>query len=368
MKNKIIVISSYPEKNQTHGDKTVGGASYSKNLITNLKMFNKNLEIEVLAEIHDKSEKYIENGIVVNRAWKRSSPFSLIKLTDYILKNNCSNIVISFEFFMFGGIIENIIFLLMLLLFKIFGKKTTLIVHQVVTSLIAIYWPIIFLSEKVIVFEEKFKTALHDKKVIFIPHAVEGLKSRRKPIKNKFHSLYFGYISPYKGVDKLIQLWKKEYGQLTIAGGINPNHVKSLQHSKFVTNVIVNAKRNKIITSGFVPEVKIKYYFKNSDLVIFPYKMFFSSSGPLSLALSFEKPFILSRPLEGYFDSLDFQEALKKIGLNKEDFIFDFNQESFEKRLNWAKNNLDKLSNFSRIMKEKRDWKIVAKQYEKLLE
>ena len=131
-------------------------------------------------------------------------------------------------------------------------------------------------------------------------------------------------------------------------------------------NLSNEINRKKIITTGFVPEKKIAGYFSNTDLVILPYKMFFSSSGPLSLAFSFEKPFILSRPLIGYFDSPDFLEALRQTGLKKEDFIFDLNKVSFEHRLNWAKNNLDKLANFSRIMKEKRDWKTVAKQYEKL--
>ncbi len=96
--------------------------------------------------------------------------------------------------------------------------------------------------------------------------------------------------------------------------------------------------------------------------------MFFSSSGPLSLVFSFEKPFLLSCPLEGYFESPDFAEALKETGLKKEDFIFDFEKESFKKRLEWAKKNLHKLSQFSRIMKEKRSWQNVARLYEKIFE
>lgn len=366
MRSKIIFISSYPEKSQTHGIKTVGGASYSKNLVTNLKKANKNIDIEILAEIHDKKEKYEENGILVNRIWKRSSIYSLIKLIVYVLKSKTSTIVISFEFFMFGGIIENIIFLLMLLFLKVAGKTTIIILHQVVMNLKIFYWPIIFLSEKIIVFEEKFRSVLHNKKVVFIPHAVEEVKMIEKKSNQKFNSLFFGYISPYKGIGELTEFWKKNYGQLTLVGGGNPNHMKNKKYTNYVKQLTIQAHQKGIKTTGFISEKKIADYFSNTNLIILPYKMFFSSSGPLSLAFSYEKPFILSRPLIGYFDSFDFQESLKEIGLKKEDFIFDFNQKNFEYRINWAKNNLDKLADFSRIMKEKRSWKKIAKQYEKL--
>jgi len=359
MKNKILVISSYPEKYQIHGKKTVGGASYSKNLVTNLKKTDKNIEIEVLAEIHDKKEKYKEGKIVVNRIWKRSSISSLIYLMLFVLRRSEKKILISFEFYMFGGIIENIFFLFMLLFWKITGKKVILVLHQVVMNLKILYWPIIFLTEKTVVFEECFRTALNNKKVVFIPHAVEPVTRKLTKLNKKFKALYFGYLSPYKGIKELVSLWKKSYGELVVAGGGNPNHMNNKRYSTFV---------KEIKTTGFIPEKKIVEYFSNTDLVVLPYKMFFSSSGPLSLAFSYEKPFILSRPLEGYFESPDFADALKQTGLKKEDFLFDLNQESFKFRLNWAKNNLDKLADFSRIMKEKRSWKKIAKQYEKLLE
>lgn len=367
MKNKIIVISSYPEKSITHGNKTVGVASSTKNLLTNFKKANKNIGIEVLAEIHEKKEKYQEKGIFVNRTWQRNSIDSLIKLTNYVTQNQSSTIIIPLEFYMFGGIIENIIFLFMLLRWKIAGKKIILIIHQVVINLIMLYWPIIFLSGKVVVFEEKFRSVLHNKKVIFIPHAVEKVRIIKSVNNKKFKALYFGYFSSYKGIDFLINFWKRNYGQLILAGGSNPNHMKNKKYSNLVKNLIKQAKKKSIKTPGFISEKKIIKYFSNTDLIILPYKKFFSSSGPLSFAFSFEKPFILSRPMIGYFESPDFSEALKETGLKRENFIFDFNQKSFEYRLNWAKKNLNKLANFSRIMKEKRDWKKVTKQYEKLL-
>ncbi len=354
MKNKVIVISSYPEKSLTHGEKTVGVASYTKNLLLNLK----NINFEVLAEIHNKKEKYEEQGILVNRVWRRNSITSMIDLMNYVTKSQVMTIVVPLEFYMFGGLVQNIVFLYSLLVWKLSGKKIILILHQVVLFVKIFYLPLIFLSEEVVVFEEKFRKVLGSKKVVFIPHAVESVHIEKTKINKKFSALYFGFLSPYKGVKELINLWDKKFGALIIAGGGNPNHMKNKRYFDFLKN---------IKATGFVPEDKIADYFSKTNLVILPYKMFFSSSGPLSLAFSFEKPFILSKPLEGYFDSPDFDEALKETGLKKEDFLFDFNSESFENRLNWAKKNLNKLTAFSRIMKEKRAWKNVAKQYETLL-
>ncbi|KKP86060.1 MAG: hypothetical protein UR89_C0035G0004 [Candidatus Roizmanbacteria bacterium GW2011_GWA2_35_8] len=354
MKNKIIVISSYPERGKTHGNKTVGSASYTKNLLINLKK----IYFEVWAEVHTQEEKYEEEGVIVNRIWKRNSIKSMINLTSYVAKSQAKTVIISMEFYMFGGLLENIFFIYSLLVWRLTGKKVILILHQVVQSLIFFYWPLVFLSKKIVVFEEKFKKALNNRKVIFIPHAVESITFRLTKPDKQFKALYFGFLSPYKGIRELINLWKKSFGKLIIAGGGNPNHITNSGYSNFV---------GRIKATGFVPEKMIGNYFSKTDLVILPYKIFFSSSGPLSLAFSYEKPFILSSALKGYFESPDFADALRLARLNKNNFIFDFNKKSFKYRLNWAKNNLDKLSNFSRIMKEKRDWKKVAKQYEKLL-
>lgn len=370
MKNKLIVISSYPERSKIHGEKTVGGASYTKNLLNNLKKTNKNIEIEVLAEIHEKKEKYKEGGININRIWKRSSILSLINLALFVLGQPEDNIIVSFELYMFGGVIENVFLLFIFLLWKLAGKKNFLILHQVVMNFKIAYWPIILLSEKIIVFEEKFRSVLNNKKVYFIPHAVEKAtltKKAKKKQKNSLNFLYFGYLSPYKGADFLVNSWKKDFGKLCLAGGGNPNHINNKKYSRAIEKLVMNANKKRVKTTGFIPEEKISHYFLNSDLLILPYKMFFSSSGPLSFAFAYEKAFILSRPLEDYFDSPDFAEALEETGLKKEDFLFDFNQKSFEQRLNWAKNNLNKLAKFSRIMKEKRIWSKIGKEYEKLL-
>lgn len=365
---KLIVISSYPKRFSTHGKETVGVASYTKNLLTHLKKENKKLQIQVYAEIFDKKEKYIENGILIKRFWQRNNLKSILLLFKEILNRKEKDILISLEAFMFGSLYYNFFLILFLIIAKIKRKNIFILLHQVVESLKYFYLPLIFLSKKIFVFELHFKKILFNhKKIIFIPHAIEDYKINNKEIKVNNSCLFFGFLSPYKGIDFLINIWQKKFGNLIIAGDINPNHIKNKKNLNYLKKLKEKAYQKKITITGFIPENKIKYYFQSAELVIFPYKIFFSSSGPLSFCFSFEKPFILSRPLEDYFESPDFQEALKETGLKKEDFLFDFTPESFEKRLSWARKNLDKLSAFSKLMKQKRSWGKVANIYLEIL-
>jgi glycosyltransferase involved in cell wall biosynthesis len=236
------------------------------------------------------------------------------------------------------------------------------------------YWLICCLSKKTIVLEKIFKKRLtnlkiNDKKIFVILHPVDNnlkLEIQKKAKNNSL--LYFGYLTWYKGIDWLIENINKKMN-LTIAGGPSPTLKNKSHYKNFLKKIIENIKQRKNIKiTGFVKERQLPKYFQSNKICVLPYRVMMSSSGPLSFCFSFEKPFILSRPLEGYFESEDFSQALKETGLRKEDFIFNFNIESFEKRLKWAKNNLKKLSHFSKIMKEKRSWDKVARMYLKVLQ
>jgi glycosyltransferase involved in cell wall biosynthesis len=367
--NQLNVISSFPEKKIVHGKTTVGVASYTKNLLINLKKLKPDLSIKVYGEtLTKKQEKYQEDGIEIERSWKRGSLTSIFSLFFRILKNKEIDYLISLEAYMFGPIWFNFFVLFFLLLMKIRRKNVYLILHQVVDRFNFAYLPLIWTANKIFVFEENFrKNLFNSKKVIFIPHAVENISLNKKQKINENYFLFFGYLSPYKGIEFLIENWQKDYPPLVIAGGINPNHRHNKKYLNYFHKLKTLAIGKKITFNGFVPQDKISSYFSKAIAVILPYKMFFSSSGPLSFCFSFEKPFLLSRPLEKYFDSWDFTSALQKTGLIKEDFIFDFAPQSLAQKIDWAMKNKEKLSRFSALMKEKRSWDKVAKMYLKQL-
>ena len=383
MKNKLIIISPYPKK-YTYSHRSSALASFNKNLVDKLKS---KLDIVILSDNKNKKDNAI-------KIWSKNDFFNYFKLVRTINSyKNIQNILIQFEWGVFG---KNIFFVMtfpfFLLVLKILGKKISVVLHGVnfdfqpiygfglKTNLLNIgsysfYTFCLLLTNKIIVTEDYFKRKLNklpfaNNKIIFIPHGVDAIFNKQD--KNNFEKLqlgYFGFLHPYKGPRLLLDLFNlvshNNYS-LSFLGGESPNLLKNQDYQIYLKNFYLTAKKRGIKITGFIEQNMLIKYFRDVDLVVFPYPCFISSSGMLAMTFSFEKPFILSRPLEGYFDSSDFQEALKETGLNKENFIFDFNKESLEKRLSWAKNNLDKLANFSRIMKEKRDWKTVAKQYEKL--
>ncbi len=391
---KFLLVSSYPNENSIHGMETVGGASYSKNMILALKDLDETNRIVVLADILDVDRVYEEDGVFVRRIWERGNIEHLGRLFKEILHEDADINIISFEMNMFGGPIQTGVFIFFLLLLKIMGKNIHLILHQVVSDfspleknkvkLSVLNWLkdvfyvfLLFISTKTIVFEDKFKESLgNSQKITVIPHGVEAWKKVPKHVARKrlrlnehaFYVLYFGYTSPYKGLEELIKMWKgTKNRKLIIAGGGNPNHMENKNYVKFLNKINRQAKKKNIITTGFVPEKKIPLYFSAADLVVLPYKMFMSSSGPLSFAFSFEKPILISKALEGYFESADFRNALRNSPLTKKNIVFTYNGQDFSEKISWASQNIRKLVEFSKEMKERRAWEKIRKEYREIL-
>jgi|SRR3989344_1575815 len=384
MKNKLIIISPHP-KTGKYSHAVSALASFNKNLVDELKI---RYDLVILADNKNKKDQAV-------KAWEKNDFSNYFKLAKIIVGyKNSQDVLIQFEWGVFG---KNIFFIgffpVFLLILKLLGKKPSVVLHGVnfdfktifgsglKTNILnsgsyVFYSLICLLASKIIVTENYFKKQLlklpfAKDKVIFIPHGVDNANiNKQNKNDRKINLSYFGFLHLYKGPKILMDLYKnvdKTKFSLNFFGGASSNLVKDKLYQSYLKELDDQAKQLKVKISGFVKEKDLAKYFGQVDLVIFPYPAFISSSGMLAMTFSYEKPFILSRPMIGYFESPDFSEALKEADLKKEDFIFDFDQKSFEYRLNWAKKNLDKLINFSRIMKEKRAWKKISKQYEKLL-
>ncbi|MDO8497526.1 MAG: glycosyltransferase [bacterium] len=396
MKKKLIVISSYPIKGTTHGEKTVGVASYTKNTLVEMKKIDPPLDITVMAETHEGETRYEEDGIHVSRSWRRGNIRDLYAVVKKIIALPYKKtVIVPIEIYMFGSLLHMAYVLGLLLLLKLKGIPVILVLHQVLEDMgnmernkikkgifymvkNMFYAYIIFLASKIVVFEEKFKKILPKSiKVVWIPHAIEQVHIQSKEVARTrlglspkaFITLYFGFLSPYKGVDKLLDVWKTtKENMLVIAGGANPNHALNKKYSKYVEKITKLAAKKQAIMTGFVPEDMIQYYFSAADVVILPYQLFFSSSGPLSLAFSYEKPVLLSEKIEDYFQSSDFRKGLKDIsGLSQDAFIFKMNGEDISHKLAYIRNNISLSTQFARYIKKERSWKKVATKYAHLL-
>jgi glycosyltransferase involved in cell wall biosynthesis len=408
----LLVVTSYPEKGLTHGKETVGVASYTKNTVRALlQSFNHNTKpiVIILAEQLSGKETYSEDGIVVNRVWKRNSLFVFWTLLKTILSYKTPWIVIEFEFALFGGIWTVACFPLFLLLLSLCRKKVYLVLHQVVVdantiaphvgmsqnTLLTVVFSFIFriwntivvnLSYNIIVFEEFLKEQLGgSRKIAVIPHGVEEVthEIRQSKAREQLHIendafvlLYFGYITWYKGADWLVKeianLSTKTINgkklKLIVAGGPNPNHLNKSYYNNYVDEIKrLAGQNNSIIYTGYIKEKDISLYFQASDLVVFPYRTFMSSSGPLSIAFAYKKPVLLSDKLRNYAKTSDFHNSMMKAGISSREIFFSLNEKDLMQKISLTIHHTPELKVFSSIMKTQRSFTRIGILYKQLL-
>ncbi|WKZ31324.1 MAG: glycosyltransferase [Candidatus Dojkabacteria bacterium] len=416
MSNKVVLITSYPAQGALHSKGVGGLASFAKNTVNSIEGF----EFTILADqIGDTEELYKEGLHTIKRVWKRGSYSTYPRLIRELakLRDGHKKLMIQFEFGIFGGEIVSGFFPTILIAARVFGYKVILVQHQVVTDvkslsshlgistgpatsvrslLTKLYLKLnCLLSDKIVVFDLVHKERLSEltsgEKIYVIPHGVE-----QKELDNlnpqwptsltggfdldKFNLMTFGFIAWYKGTDWLAQNFNKfantnhnaDQYQLLIAGGESPTQRETPTYQKYYKEFLNEAGKNRsqIFHTGFVEERDIAFYFMESDLVVLPYRVLMSSSGPLSLAFTYEKPFILSEVLEPYTRTADFESALHDLGINKSDFIFSLDKDDLFDKVERIKNDsqlLEKLTELSRRLKQSRSWEKIGDEYRQLL-
>ncbi|MBI2034457.1 MAG: glycosyltransferase family 4 protein [Candidatus Levybacteria bacterium] len=419
MKNKkLLVIGSYPSQGKIHSRRVVGCASYGKSTVLSIqKKASDNLDITVLADIFRKKTSYKDQQVHIKRVWKSNSFLSFPKLFIEIFKNykDTKNILFEFEVMMFG----KIFYLLPLPFFnftlKLLGKKITFVCHQVIKDIrdfeghvninkespknhilnfiISVFYRLIILSvNKVIVFDEELKNNLaafgDESKIKVIPLAFRPLdKNVSRPVARKnlmlkdeeFTILCFGFLAWYKGTDWIIEAYKKfpksingKKIKLILAGGPARNHRDKEFYKNYVSWIKEETKKHNIMLAGFVPEEEIANYYQASDIVIFPYRLQMSASGPLSMAYSFKKPVLVSNRLSKIFNTGDLKEIIKKENLSIDELTFKLNYGDFVKKISMLQKNpsyLKSLTNISAGVSKERSWeKIGALHFDEIFE
>jgi len=409
---RLLVISSYPPVGSTHHQFIVGVASYTKNTIRALLQTHSNLSITVLAEeLPHQTRLSHEGKCHIKRIWRRNSLSAFKNLLTEISTNhkNDTHILLEFELAMFGRGISLLVLPFFLLALRLMGKRVTIIFHQVIRDINTIaghiniqkhslfsilynlalsyfYTATSMVVSHIIVFEEVLKTSLPSyalQKTTVIPHGVEEFSSTVKPTfarrklsisPNTFVVLLFGFIAWYKGTDRIAAAFKKRGKHasnelLLIAGGPNPNHFEKPFYIKYVKGVTTYHDATTIRVTGFVDEDDIPLYYQSADVVIFPYRTLMSSSGPLSIALSFNKPILLSRVLENILRTSDAASLLSHHGLSASDITFESDQELNQKldRIKEDQVFKEKITSFSSDLAKMRSWKKIAILYYEVL-
>ncbi len=376
MKHKtysLLVISSFPHKNETHGQATVGVASYTKNVLASLLSYankhRKHVKINVFAEQLDNSPRaYVDHGITVQRLWKRNNIIPFLKLIRKCMLTPADTTLISFEFAMFGDPWTLIPFLLLLATLRISKRRVVVALHQVVEDItqlsghldlsgrsvwsdatsvaLALFYQILVrLTTKVVVFEDSLKSYLvkltNHENVDVIPHGVENVPSvsqqtarKRLHLTKRFTILCFGYIAWYKGTDWVVN-YIHQYAKrlhtpirLIIAGGPNPNRVGLSFYRRYLHHIKQQALQSEdsVVVTGYVPEKDIKTYFSVSDVVVFPYRIMMSASGPLALTQAYGKPYLLSTALAPTLEAADATRQMENLALSERQLTFTLNE------------------------------------------
>ncbi len=411
----ILVISEYGKKVEYRDKTALSG--YSENTIISLSKYfslnNRDNRFVILANIVKTDEIYGENGNLFIRCYKRNSLISYLRLIRYFLKfRRIEKVLFEFEFSSYGEEKVVVFIPFLLLLARVMGKKVFFVEHQVVTDIKKLYvhlglsksspklkflqigitifyWLNGLLSYKVIVLEEELKNRLKaivsDKKIIVVPHGVEKIKIvknrnyYRKILdikENDFVLLCFGYITWYKGIDNFIKMMSRmpeivngKRIKLIIAGGKSVAQEGKSHYENYFNYIKRLADKNNILFTGFVPDRDIEKYFQTSDLCVFPYRSFISSSGPLSLAISYKKPFILSGRLKNYLRTDDFKKAFMESGLTENELFINIKPDELIKiiSLSMEKKYKTKAKIFIESLYHSRSWNKLATNYTEVI-
>jgi len=291
------------------------------------------------------------------------------------------------------------------------GQSKTSPINPILSLFAKIFYKFVILfSDKIIVFEQFLKNRLdkNNDKIIVIPHGVEingavkeanknceidnlsDRSERADEIKpegsedrknssisngNIFTITVFGFIAWYKGTDWIVRTMSNYFTKhpkskikLIIAGGPNPNHAHKAYYNDYLIGINNLAKihPDKITITGFVDESQIKNYYRQSDLIILPYRVGMSSSGPLSIAFTYHKAFLVSEKISPIFQTLDIQNILQKYKTNISDFSFPLKPKNFlNKVISLQKNSqkLTPLQNISQKISQTRSWDNIIKLY-----
>jgi len=137
-------------------------------------------------------------------------------------------------------------------------------------------------------------------KTVIIPHGATPNKTMEAGTAKRLHGIdpkirtvgYVGYISPYKGLETLIEAMKEVPALLIIAGG---THGSEEEETYLNELKIMSLKKlpNKVMWLGFVPDEELPSVYGAMDVIVYPSR-YATESGALLMAMSYNKAIIAS--------------------------------------------------------------------------
>jgi glycosyltransferase involved in cell wall biosynthesis len=404
-----IVISDYPESGKK-GEKNYGIAWHTKEILEPMATRYKKRFV-VLAEkgYDNKPRTYARGKILVLRVFDQEHPTIFPRILRWLgVFNKVNNIHIHSEFSARGGI-KNFLFIVpFIYLIRSFGKTITYYTHNIVLDVNSVadhmnlekgslmvkglnfamkmyYKTLNLVVDQFVVMDGIIKKRLAHfvprRKIVNLPFWIKPAtypltqsqaKKKLGFTKDDFVIVSFGFISYYKGSDwvlRMVQRLKKNPAQkrlkLVLAGGEAYSLKDKDYYKKYYQNIAQKAEQDTAITlTGYVKEKDIGLYFTAADLVVLPYRGLIGASGTLSMAMTYGKPFLMSKRMSELLKSADFIEALEEAGLTRDDVTFAHTTDSFTEAITRAERpNVKKsLTKLSKVIAQKRSFPVLVEK------
>jgi glycosyltransferase involved in cell wall biosynthesis len=274
----------------------------------------------------------VRSNCIYKAVW--SPYFYPFQIVSQAIKDHIKILHIQFEFVTFGPFHVSPLIIFLLLILKLLRIKTVVTLHGpifpknvrkgVISGLMPsfaklpefllslyiwfIYWLISRLASAIIVHANVFKKWLAEHGIhncFVIPHGVHVDFLHNVPVAfNEGGSacekivLFFGVLSPRKGLETLLQAFSIVINALPnvrlVIAGDEPAYYRGYKRE-----LEDMAKRlgisGKVSFLGRISDEEVEGLFHQADLVVLPYLFSVSASGPLSLAMAYGKPVIVSR-------------------------------------------------------------------------
>tara|TARA_B100001758_G_scaffold62460_1_gene51985 strand:- start:13717 stop:14862 length:1146 start_codon:yes stop_codon:yes gene_type:complete len=372
MKRKVAIIDPLGAHGSSHH-------FYLFGQITGLRDNNVDIRLYTNSETKNPNIKNVEFyqtfGDLYSSKIKMISGFRYVFGSIYSILHARINKVTIFHFHVFNA---NYLLLFNLLLLKLLFSKIVITAHDItsfseqnnssfISKLVYRMVDLILthnkfsrneITKKDTVLKDKIKIVPHGNYTPFINIQKDKFLSREfldLPFE-KTILLFFGMIKKVKGLEILLNSLREVVDKnadviLLIAG--KPwqndfhNYQKIIDENNLSNNVILHTK--------YIPDNEVEYYYAASDLVVLPYKKIYQS-GVLMMALSYEKPVLLS----------DLPPLKEVITDNKNGFLFKSEDAlDLANRLNEIlanKNQLEKVRhNGSVLVNTKFSWNQIAR-------
>jgi glycosyltransferase involved in cell wall biosynthesis len=336
----------------------------------------------------NEEEKFPNKLINLKYVWSKNIKY-IFEIYKEVKKDKLDLVHFQYEYNMYGNIITGAIFPFLLFILGMRNVKTVVTLHAIVKKnlindalidlfpgknkyifnkytlkifFIFIYKTINIFSHKTIVHTEYLKDILINdyncdkNKIEVVPHGIVNRNVGSNIITSNYF-LYFGYIVERKGLISVIDgfvKYKKKYNdanQLIIAGGAIKGQEESFEKIKHYIN---NLKRDDIIMAGFIDTDDIEKYYTQSIAVVLPAIISIAASGPLALALGYNKNVIFSNIENQNEEVINLKEG---VAVNNSDWELGFE---------FVKKYPNMIKDFEKNIQNKvnqRDWNKIARMH-----